>query len=127
MGQGCRRFSADFFFTEMYIQHKVFPTDAASGAAIHIQDIQTDSAGYVQYVQTEHSMISGEQIRELLGLSSSCFMIQREDDRWIFTCLGIGHGYGMSLYGCEAMAEEGKSCQEILTYYYPQYTFLFPK
>ncbi len=120
-------FQQIFSFTETYIQHKVFPTDAASGVAIHIQDIQTDSAGYVQYVQTEYSMISGDQIRELLGLSSSCFTIRREDDRWIFTCLGVGHGYGMSMYGCEAMAEEGKSCQEILTYYYPQYTFLFPK
>ena len=120
-------FQQIFSFTETYIQHKVFPMDAASDAAIHIQDIQTDSAGYVQYVQTDHSRISGDKIRELLGLSSSCFTIQREDDRWIFTCLGIGHGYGMSLYGCEAMAEEGKSCQEILTYYYPQYTFLFPK
>lgn len=114
-----------FSFTEEYLQHKAFGADRASGEIIHIQDIQTDSAGYVQYIQTAQSLLTGDEIRELLGLSSPCFTIQRKEERWIFTCLGIGHGYGMSLYGCAAMAEEGKSCLTILQYYYPQYTFHF--
>ena len=118
-------FQQIFSFTEKYIQYKVFTKDAVKDATVHIQDIQMDTAGYVQYIQTEYSVVSGDQIRELLGLSSSCFTIHREGERWIFTCLGVGHGYGMSLYGCEILAKEGKSCQEILNYYFPQCEFSF--
>lgn len=117
-------FQQVFSFTDTYIQQKVFPEDKAAGVPIHIQDIQTDTAGYVQSVQTDCTTISGDQIRDLLGLSSTCFTIEKEKDRFIFTCRGIGHGYGMSLYGCQALANEGKTYLEILRYFYPDYDFL---
>ena len=31
---------------------------------------------------------------------------------------GLGHGYGLSIYGANEMAKEGKTYQEILSYYY---------
>lgn len=117
-------FQQVFSFKDMYIQQKLFPKDREAGVPIHIQDIQTDAAGYVQSVQTDCTTISGDQIRDLLGLSSTCFTIEKEKDRFIFTCKGIGHGYGMSLYGSQALAEEGKTYLEILRYFYPDYDFL---
>lgn len=114
-----------FSFTEDYIGHRLFAGNQGADAAIHIKSIQKDEADYVQYVQTEQTMVSGEQIRNLLGLSSSCFTVKKDGGRLVFTCYGIGHGYGMSLYGCEILAGQGKSCQEILKYYYPQYVFYF--
>lgn len=114
-----------FSFTEDYIGHRLFPGKRGADAAIHIKTIQKDEADYVQYVQTEQDMVSGEQIRNLLGLSSSCFTVKKDGGRFVFICYGIGHGYGMSLYGCEILAGQGKSCQEILKYYYPQYEFSF--
>lgn len=114
-----------FSFTEEYILHRLFPENQKTGAAIHITTIQKDEAGYVQYVQNGQAMISGDQIREQLGLSSSCFTVEKEAGRFIFTCYGIGHGYGMSLYGCEVLAGQGKNYQEILGYYYPEYVFSF--
>ena len=114
-----------FSFTEDYIRHRLFSENVGADAAIHIKTVQKDEADYVQYVQTEQSTFSGEKIRNLLGLSSSCFTIKKEGGRFVFTCYGIGHGYGMSLYGCEILAGQGKSCQEILKYYYPHYVFSF--
>jgi stage II sporulation protein D len=35
-----------------------------------------------------------------------------------FRGAGIGHGVGMSQYGAKHMAEDGKSCEEILKHYY---------
>ncbi len=35
------------------------------------------------------------------------------------TTRGFGHRVGMSQYGAEAMAIDGKSYEEILAYYYP--------
>ncbi len=39
--------------------------------------------------------------------------------RFIFTVYGWGHGAGMSQDGAKALARSGKSCNQILTYYYP--------
>ena len=36
----------------------------------------------------------------------------------IFDGHGYGHGLGMSQYGAKAMAEKGKSWQDILKHYY---------
>ena len=39
-------------------------------------------------------------------------------DRVTFRVTGFGHGVGMSQYGANALAKQGKSWQEILTWYY---------
>lgn len=61
---------------------------------------------------------SGRQVREKLGLSSSCFTINYENGKYIFTTKGNGHGVGMSQYGAQAMALEGASYKDILNHYY---------
>lgn len=33
-------------------------------------------------------------------------------------CKGQGHGFGLSCYGANVLAQEGKNWEEILTYYY---------
>ena len=33
-------------------------------------------------------------------------------------CQGVGHGYGLSQYGAKCMAEEGKTAEEILGFFY---------
>ena len=40
------------------------------------------------------------------------------DEEVRFQVTGYGHGVGMSQYGANAMAGEGKSFQEILEWYY---------
>ena len=51
-------------------------------------------------------------------LASSCFALQDYDGQTRVTAKGIGHGLGMSQYTAEKMAEEGKTCEEILQYFF---------
>lgn len=56
-----------------------------------------------------------------LILRSTICKIMRVDDKWVFSSgRGYGHGVGMCQCGAEAMARQGKSDKEILSYYYPK-------
>ncbi|MGI8316629.1 stage II sporulation protein D [Halobacillus mangrovi] len=61
---------------------------------------------------------SGREIREKLSLPSSDFTIQQKGDHVIFTTKGYGHGVGMSQYGANGMAMNGKSYKDIVHHYY---------
>lgn len=61
---------------------------------------------------------SGREVREKLNLRSTDFSIEQKNDHLVVTTRGYGHGVGMSQYGANGMAEEGKTFEEILAYYY---------
>lgn len=61
---------------------------------------------------------SGREIREKLSLPSSDFSIKKNEEHMIFTTKGFGHGIGMSQYGANGMAKEGKTFEDIIHYYY---------
>nr|MDE5558913.1 stage II sporulation protein D [Ruminococcus sp.] len=63
--------------------------------------------------------VSGNDIREVLALRSACFEISYDGETVVITTRGFGHGVGMSQYGANAMANEGKNWREILEHYYP--------
>lgn len=65
-----------------------------------------------------NNQFTGREIREKLKLKSSDFTIEQNNDHLIFTTKGYGHGIGMSQYGANGMAKEGKTYQEIVKYYY---------
>ncbi|NCC57999.1 MAG: stage II sporulation protein D, partial [Synergistales bacterium] len=44
--------------------------------------------------------------------------IEKSGDAFIFKGKGYGHGVGMSQYGANVLAKEGKSYEEILAWYY---------
>jgi stage II sporulation protein D len=62
--------------------------------------------------------ISGKDIREKLGLMSTDFTLERKGDKIVINTQGYGHGVGMSQYGANGMATEGKKYQDIVHYYY---------
>lgn len=61
---------------------------------------------------------TGRQVREALNLKSSDFTVTKKNNYLIFKTKGYGHGVGMSQYGANGMAQEGKSYDKILTHYY---------
>ena len=61
-----------------------------------------------------------EEFRQLLELPSSNFTMQAADGKIRFLCKGQGHGLGLSQYGGNVLAKEGKSYKEILRYYFPE-------
>lgn len=85
--------------------------------AIPIETTRTEGKRVAELNLGEHS-ISGRDVREKLELRSSDFTIKQKDNHLIFTTKGFGHGIGMSQYGADGMAKDGKNYQEIVKYYY---------
>lgn len=81
-------------------------------------DWEYTTGGGVASVGIGNRMFTGTQVRKLLELRSTVFTVSIANDVVFFHTLGHGHRVGMSQYGANALAEEGKSCEEILMYYY---------
>ena len=62
--------------------------------------------------------LKGTQLRQILGLRSTRLQLEVSEEEIRITSYGYGHRVGLSQYGAQAMALEGKSCREILLYYY---------
>lgn len=98
---------------------KYYPAFALGEEAV-IEIKASDSAGYVMEIQLGNQEFQGEKLREILGLPSSCFTVQRLEEEVRFLCKGKGHGMGLSQYTAEQMALEGKGYEEILKYFFPE-------
>ncbi|MBS4218918.1 stage II sporulation protein D [Bacillus sp. FJAT-49711] len=61
---------------------------------------------------------TGREVREKLDLRSTDFKWIRKGDSIIISTKGFGHGVGMSQYGANGMAQEGKKYKDIVTHYY---------
>ncbi|WP_366247780.1 stage II sporulation protein D [Terribacillus aidingensis] len=81
-------------------------------------ELKRNSSQRVAEVAIGGKQFTGREIREKLGLKSTDFTLSMKDDHLIFQTKGYGHGVGMSQYGANGMAAEGKSYKDILTYYY---------
>ncbi|HLR09263.1 MAG TPA: stage II sporulation protein D [Bacillota bacterium] len=81
-------------------------------------DITRTDSDRVKQLQLAGETFSGRDVRESLDLPSTDFTIEQKDHHLIFTTKGFGHGIGMSQYGANGMAKEGKTYQEIVTHYY---------
>lgn len=80
--------------------------------------LERDSAGYVTKIKVAGQTIGGEQFRKQLSLPSAWFEVQEMEGNLRIVCKGLGHGFGMSLYGANEMAKEGKTYKEIIQYYF---------
>ena len=73
-------------------------------------------------VETESSEIEieGTALRQTLGLYSTLFTVEKNDEKILFTGRGYGHGVGMCQWGAKTMADSGKNWREILKFYFPK-------
>ena len=79
---------------------------------------EKSKAGYVKMVKLGTGNITGEEFKQLLSLNSTYFYMESQENQLKIVCLGKGHGMGLSLYGANQMAKQGKDVRELLTYYY---------
>lgn len=86
--------------------------------SVKMEIMSYTTSGYVQKVIVNNKEYTGREIREKLGLASSCFQIAFTSKGYEFTTKGSGHGVGMSQYGAQGMAKEKKSYKDILKHYY---------
>lgn len=77
-----------------------------------------NGSGRVETVSVGGTDIEGTELRRIFGLRSACFTVAADSESVTFRVTGYGHGVGMSQYGANQMAREGKTWQEILEWYY---------
>ncbi len=87
--------------------------------ALWFAEGERSEAGTVLHMAVGRSIFTGQELRTIFGLRSADFRIEYSGGEFCFTTRGYGHGVGMSQYGANAMAKEGKTYEEILAYYYP--------
>lgn len=75
-------------------------------------------AGSVKEIKLGNEIIKGTEFRELFNLNSANFILNFENDGVKIDCTGYGHGVGMSQWGANIMAKNGKTYDEILKHYY---------
>ena len=122
--EGEKDFSA--WSSEVYVEKQAFASAIRSShpgadlsGAFWFGAAELSDGGYVERVQVGGEWVSGSEIRARCGLKSTCFAVEEGTDLIRFDVRGYGHGVGMSQYGARAMAEEGKSWEQILSHYYP--------
>ncbi len=91
--------------------------DLPNNKQLVIEATRTDSKR-IGELNLEGNKFTGREVREKLKLRSNDFTIKQKDNYLIFTTKGNGHGVGMSQYGANGMAKEGKTYQDIVKYYY---------
>lgn len=76
------------------------------------------SGNRVETIKIDEFTYTGVQLRNLLGLRSADFEIEKMDNGFSFFTKGYGHGVGLSQYGANGMAKNGSTYAQILKHYY---------
>ena len=99
----------------------LFASDSAvkvnSGGQKGVYVTKTDS-GRADYICLSGLAVKAKLLRSQFGFKSTSFEFEEIDGGWRFTVHGYGHGVGMSQYGANEMAKNGKTYDEILLHYY---------
>lgn len=85
-----------------------------------IKLIEKTQSGRVKKLAIDDEIINGRDIRDLYGLNSTNFKIIFDKSLGLIEIetYGYGHGVGMSQWGANGMAKQGRSYEEILKHYY---------
>ena len=99
---------------------KAFPDAGIDRRNLTVKVTEKTEAGCAATVELcGMSYVSGTAFAEAAGLPSACFEVSEEEGSYKFITKGRGRLVGMSQYGARAMALEGKTCEDILTHYFP--------
>ena len=83
-----------------------------------VEKTTNTDTGMVKEIVVGGKSFKGTEIRKLFDLRSSTFAVKYDDEKFIFTVCGYGHGVGMSQYGANYMAQQGLTYEQILEHYY---------
>ena len=89
-----------------------------SDKPLNIGEISRTEGGSVKEILIDNCIFRGKDIRIEFGLRSANFTVSTTANEVTFKTAGYGHGVGMSQYGANYMAENGKNYTEILSHYY---------
>lgn len=107
------------FSTTVYFPRKEFcKTLAIDCDEIKITSVKRNDTHHVETLDINGKEYTGISLRKILGIRSTDFELRVTENIVEVTTTGYGHGVGMSQYGANGMAKEGKTYQDILAYYY---------
>ncbi len=113
-----KKYEAVLEFSEEELEEKLLSLVSKKKNKEILGDIKAKKSGLVESIKVYGNDVSGSEIRSALGLPSSNFKIEKKDGKYIFNCLGYGHGVGMSQHGANYMAKQGYNYKQILCHYY---------
>ena len=96
--------------------HKDCEIDFSQQDCIKIIDYTT--SGRVKTIKFGNKQIAGTEARTLLGLKSTNFTYEINNENVKFTVTGYGHGVGMSQTGADALAKTGANYENIIKHFY---------
>lgn len=76
--------------------------------------------GYVKYIeyQPEHIRVDANAFQEEFSLASPCILVEERNQTVVIETKGVGHGFGLSICYAATLAQEKKTYEEILFYFY---------
>ncbi len=85
-----------------------------------IKLVERSKSGRIKKIAIDGTIVSGREIRELFELNSTNFKITYNPKTNLvdIETIGYGHGVGMSQWGANGMAKNGKDYEAILKHYY---------
>ena len=108
--------SKDDFVKIMLEKYSNFQIDFEKGDCIKI--IEYTDSKRIKKMKIGNIEISGVEARSLFKLKSAKFNFEITENNIKFTVIGYGHGVGLSQCGSDTLAKQGKTCDEIIKYYY---------
>lgn len=105
-------------FTPQQFQNKL-GVKLSGNPGTWLKDVSYTQGGGVDEMVLCGKTFTGTALRTKLGLRSTAFILTAVGNTITVTTKGFGHRVGMSQYGADAMAANGKTCAEILSHYYP--------
>lgn len=87
-----------------------------------VQNLKKNGSDRVESVTIGGVEVSGTEVRSIFSLRSASFTVDTSGEGITFHVTGYGHGVGMSQYGANELAREGKTWREILAWYYTDTT-----
>ncbi len=114
-----------------YLRGRDCAADLLAPGAVTLYDISSEKYGEISLweVDTEgfcEEIVVGERhlpvedfSREILPLASEYIEIAFLKEQYRITVRGDGHSYGVSQWCANALALEGKTCEELVSYFYP--------
>ncbi len=83
-----------------------------------IEILERSEGGRVKRIKIGNKIFDGEAVKIALGLNSSNFKIDFNQNSLNFKVTGYGHGVGLSQYGADGMAKSGYFYEDIIKHYY---------
>lgn len=91
---------------------------AVKTASLAGMNASYSAGGAISSLAVGAKTLSGQEVRQALGLDSAACQWLIQNGRILFSTRGFGHGVGLCQYGADGLAKAGYTAQQILAYYY---------